>query len=207
LREGTPLEIYGTSAVLASLTEIFPIGRIVQSYAPFQWLEVRVDEPFRLDDGRLQVTPFRLGVKRPRYTVGSRIDGDWVIGYRFEDLRTGGIAVYAPAIEAWTEVLAEQLSKADYVFVDGTFWSEDEMIKLGASALTAREMGHIPISGPGGSAQHLAALSAPQGKPGQRKIYVHINNTNAVLAESSPERRFLIERGIEIGWDGQELEI
>jgi pyrroloquinoline quinone biosynthesis protein B len=155
----------------------------------------------------LQVTPFRLGVKRPRYTVGSKIDGDWVIGYRFEDLRTGGIAVYAPAIEAWTQVLAEQLSKADCVFVDGTFWSEDEMIKLGASALTAKEMGHIPISGPGGSAQHLAALSASLGKLGQRKIYVHINNTNAVLDESSPERRFLSSRGIEVGWDGQELEV
>jgi pyrroloquinoline quinone biosynthesis protein B len=207
LREGTPLEIYGTSAMLATLTEIFPIKRIVQSYAPFRWIEVRVDEPFRLDDGRLQITPFRLGVKRPRYTVGSKIDGDWVIGYRFEDLRTGGIAVYAPAIESWTQVLAEQLSKADCVFVDGTFWSEDEMIKLGASALTAKEMGHIPISGPGGSAQHLAALSASPGKPGQRKIYIHINNTNAVLDERSPERRFLSSRGIEVGWDGQELEV
>jgi pyrroloquinoline quinone biosynthesis protein B len=205
LREGTPLEVYGTSAVLATLTEIFPIGRIVQSYAPFQWIEVKGHEPFQLDDGRLQVTPFRLGVKRPRYAVGSKIDGDWVIGYRFEDLQTGGIAVYAPAIEAWTQDLAEQLEQADCVFVDGTFWSEDEMIGLGASALAAKEMGHIPISGPGGSALHLAALSVEH--PAQRKIYIHINNTNPVLDESSPERRFLIERGLEIGWDGQEVEV
>jgi pyrroloquinoline quinone biosynthesis protein B len=204
LREGTRLEIYGTSAVLAALKEVFPIERVIQSYAPFQWLEIKTNHPFRLDNGRLQIEPFRLGRKRPRYTVGSTIDGDWVIGYRFEDLQTGGVAVYAPAIEDWTPELAEELERADCLFVDGTFWSEDEMVRLGASALSAKDMGHIPISGPGGSAQFLAALSESRE---QRKIYVHINNTNPILDETSPERRSLIERGIEIGWDGMELEV
>lgn len=201
LREGTQLEIYGTSAVLATLAEQFPIKRIIQSYAPLHWTEVKVHEPFLLDEGRLRVRAFRLGGKRPRYTMGSDIDGDWVIGYCFEDLLTGGIAVYAPAIEAWTEELAVELSRADCAFVDATFWSEDEMIQLGASTLTAGDMGHVPITGVRGSARHLSAL------PTGRKVYIHINNTNPVLDENSQERQFLVDRGIEVGWDGMEVEL
>jgi pyrroloquinoline quinone biosynthesis protein B len=201
LREGTQLEIYGTSAVLASLAEQFPIKRIIQSYAPFHWIEVKAHEAFLLDRGRLKVRAFRLGVKRPRYTIGSGIDGDWVIGYCFEDVQTGGTAVYAPAIEVWTEELNAELTKADCAFLDGTFWSEDEMIRLGASTRTAREMGHIPISGDRGSAEHLPAF------PAKRKVYVHINNTNPVLDENSEERRFLNDRGIEVGWDGMHVEV
>ena len=204
LREGTPLEIHGTDAILATLRELFPIESIVQSYAPFRWTEIRVDQPFRLDRDRLEVTAFRLGVKRPRYAIGSEIDGEWVIGYRFVDLQTGGRALYAPAIEAWTPVLSEELSQADCAFVDGTFWSEDEMAQLGASTRMAKAMGHVPISGPEGSIRYLAD---PSESRKQRKIYIHINNTNPILDDDSPERRFLNERGIEVGWDGLELEV
>ena len=62
-------------------------------------------------------------------------------------------------------------------------------------------MGHLPISGPEGTASHFCSLEA------KRKIYIHINNTNPVLDEESPERRFLAERGIEVGWDGMEVEV
>jgi pyrroloquinoline quinone biosynthesis protein B len=204
LREGSPLDIYGTPAVLATLKEIFPIEKMVQSYAPFRWVSIDPDRSFGIDGDRLRITAFRLGVKRPRYTAGSEIDGDWVIGYRFEDLQTGGRVLYAPAIEAWTPILTEELARTDCAFVDGTFWSEDEMIRIGASTRTAKEMGHIPINGPEGSVQHLMASAGPRGR---RLIYIHINNTNPILDENSAERRMLVERGIEIGRDGLELEV
>jgi pyrroloquinoline quinone biosynthesis protein B len=203
LREGSPLDIYGTPAVLTTLTEVFPIEKMVQSYAPFRWVSIGPDQSFKLDRDRLRITAFRLGVKRPRYAAGSAIDGDWVIGYRFEDLQTGGRVLYAPAIEAWTPILTEELAEADCAFVDGTFWSEDEMIRIGASTRTAKEMGHIPISGPEGSMQYLKTHQASRR---QRMIYIHINNTNPILDENSPERRLLVECGIEIGRDGLELE-
>jgi pyrroloquinoline quinone biosynthesis protein B len=201
LREGIALDIYASPAILAALVEAFPIRRMIQSYAPFRWLAFSPHEPFLLDDGKLRVQGFRLGVKRPRYTIGSPIDGDWVVGYRFEDVETKGVAVYAPALEGWSHELDAELARADCVFVDGTFWTEDEMIQAGASSLTARAMGHIPISGVGGSAERLSSLSA------KRKIYVHINNTNPILDEESPEHRFLADRGIEVGWDGMDVEV
>jgi pyrroloquinoline quinone biosynthesis protein B len=203
LREGSTLNVHGTSAVLASLAEQFPVSKIIQPYARFHWHEVKLKQPFLLDEdnGRLRVTAFSLGAKRPRYTIGSSVEGDWVIGYRFEDVQTGGSAVYAPAIEAWSDELSAELAGADCAFVDGTFWSENEMIHLGVSTLTAGAMGHIPISGAEGSLEHLSALRT------RRKILVHINNTNPILDERSQERRLLAASGIEVGWDGMELEV
>ncbi len=201
LREGTPLNIYGSPAILTALAEAFPIRRILQSYAAFRWQEAKPNEVFLIDDGGLRVQAFRVGVKCPRYTAGWKIDGDWVMGYRFEDLETKGIAVYAPAIERWSPELTRALARADCAFVDGTFWTDDEMIQAGAGQLTAREMGHLPISGAGGSAEHLSALAV------KRKVYIHMNNTNPVLYEDSEEHRFLLDRGIDVGWDGMDVEV
>ena len=201
LREGTSLEVFGTAPVLAALAEGFPVRQILRSYASFRWQEVKPGEAFLLDEGKVRVNAFRLGTKRPRYATGSKVGDDWVIGYRFEDLATGRIAVYAPAIEAWSSELDAHLSGAYCAFIDGTFWTDDEMIRLGASRLTTREMGHLPISGAGGSAERLAALAVP------RKVYVHINNTNPILDEESAESHLLTDMGIEVGWDGMEVEV
>jgi len=201
LREGTSLEVFATATALAALAEPFPVRQILHSYAPFRWQEVKPGEAFLLDEDKLRVEAFRLGTKRPRCATTARIGDDWVIGYRFEDLAGGGVAVYAPAIEAWTSELDAQLSGAHCAFIDGTFWTDDEMIRLGASRLKGREMGHLQISGAGGSAERLAASPIP------RKVYVHINNTNPILDEESAERRMLADIGIEIGWDGMEVEV
>jgi pyrroloquinoline quinone biosynthesis protein B len=201
LREGTSLEVFATGVVLTALATPFPIRQILHSYAPFRWQEVKPGEAFLLDEGRLRVYGFRLGVKQPRYLPSPKMDGDWVIGYRFEDLGSGGVAVYAPAIEAWTNELDAQLSGAQCAFIDGTFWTDDEMIQIGASPLTASEMGHLQISGAGGSAERLATLPIP------RKVYLHINNTNPILDDESPERDLLTSMGIEVGWDGMEMEV
>jgi pyrroloquinoline quinone biosynthesis protein B len=201
LREGSALQILGTSAVIDTLTSIFPIGRLLESYAAFDWVRITIGEEFQLDEGKLRVKPFRLGVKRPRYAIGQNVDGDWVIGYRFEDANTGGVAIYAPGIETWTDELTSRLGEADLVFVDGTFWSEDEMVSLGISRLKSHDMGHIPIWGEDGTAMRLSQI------PASKKIYVHVNNTNPVLNENSPEHRQLIAKGIEVAWDGMDLEV
>jgi pyrroloquinoline quinone biosynthesis protein B len=90
---------------------------------------------------------------------------------------------------------------ADCLFLDGTFWHNDELRALGISELDASDMGHLPIAGTYGSAERLAAL------PARRKIYIHINNTNPMLVEHSPERRHLTALGIEVGFDGMEMEV
>jgi len=201
LREGTSLEVRATTTVLAALAGAFPVRQILRSYASFRWQEVKPGEAFLLDEDRLRVEGFRLGAKQPRYITSSKMDGDWVIGYRFTDLASGGVAVYAPAIEAWTNELDAHLSGVRCAFIDGTFWTDDEMIQVGASQLTARQMGHLQISGAGGSAERLATL------PISRKVYLHINNTNPLLDDESSESRLLAGMGIEVGRDNMEVEV
>jgi pyrroloquinoline quinone biosynthesis protein B len=84
---------------------------------------------------------------------------------------------------------------------DGTFWSDDELIRVQGSGQTARQMGHLPVGPPGGSLHVLAGLRRP------RKIFVHINNTNPMLDESSAEYRTVREAGWEIAEDGWQFEL
>jgi pyrroloquinoline quinone biosynthesis protein B len=85
--------------------------------------------------------------------------------------------------------------------VDGTFWSDDELLRLGVSTRRAKQMGHLAQSGPGGMLEVLAPL------PAERKILIQINNSNPILDERSPERAVLDAAHVEVAYDGLELEI
>jgi pyrroloquinoline quinone biosynthesis protein B len=87
------------------------------------------------------------------------------------------------------------------VLVDGTFWTEDELPRLGFSVRTASDMGHVPLSGPGGTLELLAGLVRP------RKALVHINNTNPILLDDSPERHAVHRAGVEVAYDGLEFDV
>jgi pyrroloquinoline quinone biosynthesis protein B len=207
LRQNSSMDIYATSPVLHALADGFPIRRIIEPFASFRWMEANLEESFPLFGGKLSVCPFFLGDKPPRYVYGEppknpdREPEAWVVGYRIADRETGGVAVYAPGVEAWSPTLERHLKAADCIFLDGTFWHGDELRKLGVSELDASDMGHLPVAGPDGSAERLAEISA------RRKVYIHVNNTNPMLAEDSPERSRLAELGIEIGMDGMEMEV
>jgi pyrroloquinoline quinone biosynthesis protein B len=97
--------------------------------------------------------------------------------------------------------IIEEMAQADILLVDGTVWTNDEMIKLGFSSKLGTDMGHLPLSGKGGLIELLDTLEKP------RKILIHINNTNPILDESSPEYKELISHGIEISYDGMSIEI
>jgi pyrroloquinoline quinone biosynthesis protein B len=94
-----------------------------------------------------------------------------------------------------------ELDDCACLLVDGTCWRDDELIRLGLAGKTARAMGHLPIDGPGGSLGQLSEL------PVERKIYIHINNTNPILLEDAPERRVVERHGMEVAVDGLELKI
>ncbi|BAS26993.1 pyrroloquinoline quinone biosynthesis protein PqqB [Limnochorda pilosa] len=201
LREGAELTVHSTATVREALSGPFPVREMLRPYATLEWIEVRPGASFVLDGGRIRAVAFRTGSKAPRY-VGSAVRGDgWSVGYRFEDTSTGGALAYVPGLEAWTPEVEEHLAGTGAVFLDGTFWSDDELVALHASESTAREMGHLPMTGPGGTARRLAELAVPL------KAYVHVNNTNPVLREDGPEYRFLASLGIGVGWDGLEVEL
>jgi len=121
-------------------------------------------------------------------------------GLVFRDA-TGAVVTYAPAIATLDDRVVARLAASDLVLVDGTFWRDDELALLGIGDRSARDMGHVPLSGPGGSLEVLAGLERP------RKALVHINNTNPILLEDSAEREAVVRAGIEVAYDGLEVEL
>ena len=112
----------------------------------------------------------------------------------------GRVLIVAPACAAITEEVRDRLAGADALLFDGTLYNDEEMQEAGVGAKTGRRMGHAPITGAGGSLDFLAGL------PG-RRIYYHINNTNPILLEGSPERREVERAGIEVAHDGMEVRL
>lgn len=116
-----------------------------------------------------------------------------------EDTRTGGKLFYAPGLGQVDEKLLAMMHGADCLLVDGTLWEDDEMQRRGVGTRTGREMGHLAQNGPGGMLEVL------DGFPRQRKVLIHINNTNPILDEDSPERAEVLRRGVEVAFDGMSI--
>jgi pyrroloquinoline quinone biosynthesis protein B len=124
------------------------------------------------------------------------------IGLFMTDATSELSAFYAPGLGAVDEAVWEHMRVADCVLVDGTFWSDEEMIRLGLSQKSARDMGHLPQSGAEGMIEWLDRLPAST-----RRILIHINNSNPILDEDSAQHRQLREHGIEVAYDGMEIEL
>jgi pyrroloquinoline quinone biosynthesis protein B len=107
----------------------------------------------------------------------------------------------APAISGRTSEWTKLAAAADLSLIDGTFWSDDELTHAGRSSRTARDMGHLPLSGPSGLLEQF-----PRNARG-RHVLIHINNTNPILDEDSPEHRAVLDAGFEIAYDGMDLEL
>jgi len=164
-------------------------------------VEFRALEPgtsLALDDSSLEVESFAVGGDAPRYLLDGEVEA---CGLVVRDGRTGGVLAYVPGLARLDDDVLGRLAGSDVVLVDGTFWRDDELLRLGISERTGREMGHVPLSGAGGTLEALARLERP------RVILVHINNTNPVLLERSPERDAVVRAGIEVGDDGLEVKL
>ena len=107
----------------------------------------------------------------------------------------------APSLSGQSRSWITWAEDSDIVFIDGTFWSDDELIHTGRSAKTAREIGHLPLSGPGGLLEQYPKIAKG------RKVLIHINNTNPILDEDSAEHRAVLDAGFEIAYDGMEFEL
>jgi pyrroloquinoline quinone biosynthesis protein B len=203
LREGSPLKVYCTDSVHDDLSTANPIFGILGHYCGVEWrrLHVRDTASFHVEgaDG-LSLSAVPLLSKAPPYS-SHRHDphqGD-TLGLQVTDDATGRTMFYAPGLGRIEPHLRIILERADCLLVDGTFWSDDEMIDLNIGDKRAHDMGHLPQSGQGGMIEVLA------GYPRARKILIHINNTNPILDEDSPERAQLASAGIEVAHDGMDF--
>lgn len=203
LREGCPHQIYCTDSVYDDLTTGFPVFRILQSWnGGIKRHRIVANEAFTISEiGDLRFTPIPLTSKAPPYSPhrDNPQPGD-NIGLVIEDLTCDKRVFYAPGLGVVEEHLMSLMREADCLLVDGTFWREDEMTFAGVGSKPASAMGHLPQSGAGGMIEVLNQFSKP------RKILIHINNTNSILDEDSPERAELTRQHIEVAYDGMELE-
>ena len=141
-----------------------------------------------------------MGGDAPRY-LSERTWSCRRSGLVFRDRAGGGVVTYVPGLARLDDGVLNRFAASDLVLVDGTFWRDDELARLGISDRSARDMGHVPLSGPGGTLEALAGLDRP------RKALVHINNTNPILLEDSPEREEVLRAGVEVAYDGLEIEL
>ena len=204
LRErASPLPLLATPEVLSDIGEGFPITRILSHYCGIQSLPLKLDADLQAVPGLpgLALQPIALSSKPPPYSPFRHCPrpGD-NIGLVIENPDNGARVFYAPGLGEVTPDLLALMAQCQIVLVDGTFWTEDEMQRLGLSKKTAADMGHLPQSGSQGMIFWLDRLP-----PGARKILIHINNTNPILQEDSAERALLDAHGIEVAWDGMAL--
>ena len=208
LREAQPFRIYATRRVLGVIAEN-SVFRILAS-------DIVAREPLALNvPSRLNGCGIDLGLDVEAFDVPGKIalyledvsagpnfgtgTGD-TVGLRISDPASGKAFVYIPGCAEIDGSVSKRLHDASHVFFDGTLYDDEEMIRAGLMNKSGPRMGHISMSGPGGSIAKLKDL-------GGRKIYVHINNSNPVLDEYSPERRAVEAAGWEVGFDGMEVRI
>ena len=204
LRErGTPLPLWCTDPVADDLTLGNPVLRVLGHYCGVQRERIALDGSAFDVPGvpGLSLRALPLSSKAAPYSPhrDSPVAGD-NIGLVVTDRAKGTTLFYAPGLGEITPPVFDAMCQADAVMVDGTFWTDDEMITLGFSRKTARSIGHLPQSGAGGMVEWLAKLPAPT-----RRLLIHINNTNPILDDDSAERALLTHAGIEVCEDRMEI--
>lgn len=207
MREGSPFTVYAHQKVLAILASNSIFNVLNEKNVKRQ--PIGIGEPFepRLPDGArsgLEVLPFAVPGKSAWYLEGKAHpggesdDGD-TLGLKVTDKAAGKCFYFIAACAEITDTLKAEIDGAALVFFDGTVWQDDEMIKAGLGHKTGKSMGHVAMSGDDGAIARLADLTL------DRKMFLHINNSNPALLPDSPQRKIVEEAGWQIPADGTEI--
>ncbi|MBA2780981.1 pyrroloquinoline quinone biosynthesis protein PqqB [Billgrantia kenyensis] len=209
LREGCPFDVWCTPNVHQDLSSGFPLFPMLEHWGGLKWQPIGIDQA--REEVRFEIpacpglafTAVALTSNAPPYSPrrGAPTPGD-NIGLLVEDRERSTRLFYAPGLGRLDDRVRSFLRQADCVLVDGTLWHDDELIRAGVGKATGDDMGHLALAGPGGLLEELDTLP-----PAVRRVLIHINNTNPILDERSPERAELTEAGIEVAHDGMRLEI
>jgi pyrroloquinoline quinone biosynthesis protein B len=211
LREFQPLHIYSTLSVRRALTEENSLFRtLMRSNPPVRWEVLSLDRLVPL------ATQAQSGAKENLFCKAVSLSGTFpdyvsdalrkslpeeeaVIGLQF--MQHNKTFLFASSLPGRGEDWKRRVSESQLVLLDATFWTDDELIKIQRGSPTARQMDHLPLFGPSGLIQQLQFMG------NVRRVLIHINNTNPILDEESPQHRAALEAGFEIAYDGMEFEL
>lgn len=198
LRERQPLTIWGTRQTLDTIAKNRIFSVVAEDVAPRQVVALGARfEPLPGLKVELFSTPGKVPLWLEEGNVRTDQEGEQTVGAAVEV--AGRRLLYIPGCSRVTEALHARIETCHALFFDGTLYEDDEMIRTGLGEKTGRRMGHLPVSGADGSLEALARHT------GVRRIYIHINNTNPMLIEGSPEAQAVNAVGWEIGRDGMEV--
>lgn len=196
LRERQPFTLFATAEIHAVL-DANPIFNVLARDLVTRRV-MALEEQVALPGG-ITLQLFSVSGKVALYLEGSvdNADGDTVGAIVSQHGRS---LIYIPGCAAMTPRLRERLRGADTVMFDGTLWTDDEMIRAGLGQKSGRRMGHMCVSGEDGTIQAFADLGV------RRRILLHINNSNPVLLDDSPERAEMERAGWQVAFDGMQVE-
>ncbi len=209
LREGQPFTLYASNRVMATVNDNSVFNVLNPEKVTRQILELGTPVALKGDGRALGLTieafdvPGKVALYLEDASKGDSFgteSGD-TIGLKITEDATGKTFFYVPGCADVDAPLAERLGGAALVFFDGTLFTDDEMVAQGLSQKTGQRMGHISMSGPDGSMARFADLGV------DRKIYVHINNSNPALDDNSAERKAVEAAGWEVSFDGMEVRL
>jgi pyrroloquinoline quinone biosynthesis protein B len=208
LRELQPLRVYAAPSILRILREENSMFGMLNRVEPqVVWTDMKSGTPFPLlsadgKDSGLRCEVHYLSGRYPKYvkTKSSDLADDEATAALFFESASGKRVAYVPAIGSLSDTLLEKIQHADLLLFDGTFWSDDELQRIQGSSETAHQMGHIPVEE---SLRLLKNISSGVG----RKMFIHLNNTNPILNEASPEHRAVRQAGWEVAEDNWQLEL
>jgi len=204
LREGCPMNVWCTEMVHQDLTSGFPVFNMLKHWnGGLQYHEINPKQAFKIDGfENLEFLPLIIKSAAPPYSPhrNDPHDGD-NIALIIKDHKTQKQLFYAPGLGKIDDQIMQIMQSSDCVMIDGTLWTDDEMQQTGVGTKTGREMGHLYISGEGGSLSYLNQLSTP------KKVLIHINNTNPILNENSSQFAELKANGVEVAYDGMQIEL
>jgi len=208
LRESHPLVVYATDRLRRGFTDGNVLYRTLDRFpGQVTWRSLELGREAELADveGRqagLLVEAVAVPGKLPIHLeTGAAPDPADSVGFRIRERATGRVLAYLSGVGAVSDAVRRAVEGADCVFFDGTFWSADELPGLGLGTKRAEDMAHLPIGGPEGSLARLNAVTA------RRRIFIHLNNTNPLLRDDSPERAHVEAAGWEVARDGMEVRI
>jgi pyrroloquinoline quinone biosynthesis protein B len=211
LREFQPLRIFATAAVRRIVTEENSLFRTLErSSPPVQWIDLTFDQPVAVfqetmpeEKGNVYCQAVPLGGAFPDYaseTLRRELrQEEAVIGV--ELAQDGKKMFYAPGLPGHGAEWSRRAKACDLALLDGTFWTDEELVSVRGGGKTARQMGHLPLSGANGLLEQMGNGSRA------RRVLIHMNNTNPVLDEESSANRAVRDAGWEVAYDGLEFEL